>query len=81
MRNENISKTGLVKVYERKQQLKEIRNTKLERKYKRVKLRGNTVAKEKSNVKGNFVSVLISVSVDGSITWGRNKYGRTDFNL
>lgn len=73
MRNENISKTGLVKVYERKQQLKEIRNTKLERKYKRVKLRGNTVAKEKSNVKGNFVSVLISVSVDGSITWGEEQ--------
>lgn len=53
--------------------LKRFRNTKLERKYKRVKLRGNTVAKEKSNVKGNFVSILISVSVDGSITWGEEQ--------
>lgn len=44
----------------------------MERMYKMIKLRGNTVAKEQSDVKDNFGSILTAVLVEVCVGERRN---------
>lgn len=45
----------------------------MERMYRKVKLRRNIVAKEKSNVKENFDSILTPVTFDESMYVGKEE--------